>query len=409
MANSNMSINLSEISIGTETNNTNINNTKLQKGGWIWSSNFVNNNKKALLAAQNKNFAALSFMIDQNMINNFGEVNSEDGSTILHYLASSNINNKSGGGDVNANGIAQLILNNKNVKNFIDIQDNLGNTPMHLAVKSGNHVLASLLDKCGCDKDRKNHDGFKIASESEFVNNKSGGSRENISSRLINKNNNTSSPVDIDINLTQTNNNNTDSFVNNLVSKYSEQSNSNINTDILFNKINKSGGAKKSKTKKIKSQSNRGRELNRLLNRQADDIHRNVLDTIISLLKLDKANKKDEDTAKDYKAALWRKVRDDHPELKSNLDLTVKLKEMTTKEVLDKLDPKKGAKYREESRKRMEERIKESSEKGDKSDKMTEATPGSSSEEKAEKKEKKEAKKEKVKKEPKKKTAAKKK
>jgi hypothetical protein len=99
--------------------------------------------------------------------------------------------------------------------------------------------------------------------------------------------------------------------------------------------------------------------LNRMMARQSNKVHKEVLDTVMKHLKLDESNNDDVEKARDYKAVLWSMVKNDHADLTSNLDQSNKLLELTTIAVLKKIDPAKGAELRTESRKRRDERRKE--------------------------------------------------
>jgi hypothetical protein len=362
----------SEMSIGTDNNSdayTSKNNLNTQRGGFFWGSNKVGgdlsnaNNSKILLAAKEKNYNVVSFMVKNNMVSDFS-CKDQDQNSLLHYLAA-------GGGNTEALTVAKLIVNSSNVKNFINLQNGSGDTPLHVAVKNGCTGFASLLDSCGCDKKTENKDGFAVGVESESL---AGGGLSSKSS--LSKSQNTFFPFNFTQNssntretsfepmslnthkntqnTTQSTTNSTDAFIKNIVSKYN-------NYDMQDESI-LDGGAKKRSTKSKKSSKkskkikrNSGYELSRLISRQSNEIHDRVKEKIFELMKLDKNNEKDQEIMKNYKAVLWRLMMKEHPELTSNLDKSVQLEKMTTLEILKDIDPKKGIAYREESRQKRDE------------------------------------------------------
>lgn len=106
------------------------------------------------------------------------------------------------------------------------------------------------------------------------------------------------------------------------------------------------GGKKKSKAKE-----SRMSEFSRLINNQSNEIHERVVKKIMELMKVD------EQVARDYKAALWRKVKAEHPDMKSNLDLSVELEKLALKKNLKDVNLEEAKKIREESKKRRTEMI----------------------------------------------------
>jgi len=133
--------NYNSTSIGTESSNFN-----QQQGGFIWSNGCSNNDKKALLAAKQQNFHVVKFMIENDMITNYGACDN-DYKTLLHYLVSYK----------EFHDCIKLIIQKCDVKQFINKQDNDGNTALFLAVKHQNYKIADLLMKNGGDKTIKNN------------------------------------------------------------------------------------------------------------------------------------------------------------------------------------------------------------------------------------------------------------
>jgi len=67
------------LSIGTETPTN-------QRGGF-WGSSTSGNDKKALIAAKTGRFNVLEFMVNNDMISNYGTTDNE-GCTLVHYISS---------------------------------------------------------------------------------------------------------------------------------------------------------------------------------------------------------------------------------------------------------------------------------------------------------------------------------
>jgi len=78
-------------------------------------------------------------------------------------------------------------------------------------------------------------------------------------------------------------------------------------------------------------------ELSRLIKRQSDEIHDRTVKKIMELMNVD------EKTARNYKAAIYRKVKEAHPEL-NNLDRAVEMEKLAIKTELKKIDIKKVTK-----------------------------------------------------------------
>lgn len=422
-----------DLTVGTETVS---NTSEVQQGGFFWSHDgSTDNDKKALIAANEKKWEVVQFMIEQNMITNYGKQDN-DGLTLLHHIA-----NDRNFPDANMKLIQDKILSRQDVNSFINIQDNKGNTPLHLAVGAGNHGFAEQLIKAGAKKDIKNKEGLYIETETEYRISSERKVAPTFSTDIDDVNlkekirdvirdlfmRSKSTPVEsestigfktdtIDIKessvseiepyMTQKTGNikeqSTEDFINMLMEldkknkleepnkeflggeKYND--NDNKDTEALINKLinkylgndmnitNQLGG-KYIKTGQrklftyhggLKKKKSRSDELSRLINNQANEIHKRVTKTIMEIMKVD------EETARNYKAALWKKVKEKYPEMKSNLDLSVELEKITTKEELNKIDLEKAKKIREESKKRREEKRKEEKRKEEKRRKIKE-------------------------------------
>ncbi len=84
-------------------------------------------------------------------------------------------------------------------------------------------------------------------------------------------------------------------------------------------------------------------EMARNIARQSSDIHERTIEKIAHILKLDLQNPEDNKTARYYKAAIWRLVKEEHPEL-SNYDRSVEMEKNITEEKLKSIDIEKVSK-----------------------------------------------------------------
>ena len=84
-------------------------------------------------------------------------------------------------------------------------------------------------------------------------------------------------------------------------------------------------------------------EMARNIARQSSDIHERTIEKIASILKLDLKNPEDNKTVRYYKAAIWRLVKEEHPEL-SNYDRSVEMEKNITEEKLKSIDIEKVSK-----------------------------------------------------------------
>lgn len=135
-----------------------------QTGGFFWSSSSANskNDIAALEIARMKNFDILEkIFIDKDLMNNY-EAKDENGNTILHYLIMDSNHNFN---------FIKKILDKATADKIINIQNNEGDTPLILSVKSGDHELSGYLVKKGADKNIKNKQGFHVDSETEMPEN----------------------------------------------------------------------------------------------------------------------------------------------------------------------------------------------------------------------------------------------
>jgi len=78
-------------------------------------------------------------------------------------------------------------------------------------------------------------------------------------------------------------------------------------------------------------------DIAREISRQSSDIHERSVMKIIELLKLDKNNEKDVMKARNYKAAIYKMVKEKNP-LLNNFDRAVEMEKSITKEILKSID-----------------------------------------------------------------------
>jgi hypothetical protein len=78
-------------------------------------------------------------------------------------------------------------------------------------------------------------------------------------------------------------------------------------------------------------------EMARNIARQSNDIHERSIEKIAEILKLDLKNPEENKKVRNYKAAIWKMVKDKHPEL-SNYDRSVEMEKNITKDVLKSIN-----------------------------------------------------------------------
>jgi hypothetical protein len=410
--------NLSDISFSSEPQT-------MQDGGFL--SYFCGNKLESAVldAAKERNYAVIEFMVNKNLISSFKHKDNS-GNTLLHYLVSiQNPNVK----------LIEKILSHKDVKSFINCQNNEGNTPLISAVKAKNHDLCTLLLNHGADKSKKNKNGEHVDTETEeepsHVSAKEFSMLErtspifevNVSPKEVNEilepikklfarakkhhaeHTQTSEPSPIEITeseLMVMDPKDTDQFIDelqkklNMVSVSNNQPPTNVNTETTIKQLEKyisdkqtgggcgcggnndtdniisaignyfntslSGGAKKksstkksstkkSGTRKVKKYNDgvmeseeHGTELSRAINNQTGEIINKSIKTIQSIISENKKDfkglKDDEDTARAIKALIWKSIKDSNPDMKSSLDIAVKMEQMINKQLIKEFTAK---------------------------------------------------------------------
>ena len=153
----------SELSLGTEGNSLRTKGTqdsgKPMTGGFLWSSSKTcdDNNQKAILAASQGKHDTVQFMLDNDMISDLSACD-KNGNTLLHYLVKNATDEK--------DKTLCNVLKMPYIGNVVCVQNNDGDTPLHVCVKTGNMLLANRLVALGADKSIRNNKNQYISSES---------------------------------------------------------------------------------------------------------------------------------------------------------------------------------------------------------------------------------------------------
>jgi len=383
--------NISSIgSIGTESfsisSTTNTTNNNKQNGGGILDFLFSDNcGNIALLACKKGEFSTLSFLVREDQISDYTYQDSKTGYTVLHYVVSyyklipRNVE------------VLDKILSSDYVSSFVNIQDKeRGNTPLHLAILTRNFEVADKLLKAGAEKNVKNFDDEYVGTENPIesplppINRE----KEQAIPDKLNKENAKIINIDEEDIFAKTDEyqkeestdfanaiaafmgigqkdsaspslrlSNIDSskqittlsekdkqFVDSLDRKYDK--NDNNSTDFPIEEIIRnlqSGGKKihsninqrKMKTYSELSESsavdNQKQNLARMIENQASEIHERTITKIMQLLSIDR------EKAKAYKAALYAKIKKEHPEL-NNFDRAVEMEKLATINELEKIN-----------------------------------------------------------------------
>lgn len=110
------------------------------------------------------------------------------------------------------------------------------------------------------------------------------------------------------------------------------EANNKISSELFDKK--KSSSEESEKNKVLASELS---EMARNIARQSNDIHERSIQKIAELLKLDLNNPEDNKKARYYKAAIWKMIKEKHPEL-SNYDRSVEMEKNITKDKLKSID-----------------------------------------------------------------------
>jgi hypothetical protein len=135
---------------------------KKDKKGGFWF--FPNNTESiAIKACREREFGALSFIIRNDIVTDFCQVDETNKCTVLHYVC------KFCNSIPHVDIVINKILSSSNVSTFINLQDETGNTPLHIALENDNHELCNILIQAGANPQIKNHKGKYILTDDEPV------------------------------------------------------------------------------------------------------------------------------------------------------------------------------------------------------------------------------------------------
>lgn len=351
-----------------------------KKGGGLFGDD--DNSQKALKAAIEKEYAALSFLIRNGMVSDYTQQDPLTGQTILHYVA------RNYQKIPNSDEVINKILADSSVGSFINIQDKNNDTPLHIALESGNQPLVNAFIRAGADPKIKGNLGRYIVEDnaadqsSVFVAKQplmegSETDIRNVINKLIaidrapESDYSAAMPKTLNTEIFQT-----DKFLDELSKpkEYTIKINSlpsnlsNLTGGKLINGSrrlnayseyeNMFGGdsdddddncskKSKSKSKKHKTKYNKAatdseieqdmRGLSRQAHSQVDTIHERTVNTIIKILNLDPTNEADKKKARIYKGVLYRRVKTEQPDLKG-YDRAIEMEKLATRENLDNID-----------------------------------------------------------------------
>lgn len=306
------------LSVDTESNSDSSDIGDFQNGGFFWAENDQDHGKLALKALNEKNYDAFNFLVTNGVVQNF-DVKDSTGSTILHKVVES--------GNPT---LVKNVLNNQNIGSIINAKSNNGDTPLIMAVKSGNDEIAHLLVSRGADRSIRNNEGFYVGTETEAE------------KEVVSKTNVASSNIANDLDMSK----DTESILDSIFDSYMKKQKQ--VADSKQTGGSKQSGASRSSNVQFGSREmfmpkSRGAELERkesketvqkAMREESSKIHDRVVQKIQELLSVDV------DTAKVYKSLLWTYMKDKHPEL-SNYDRTVEMEKNTNLEFLTKTFTKK--------------------------------------------------------------------
>ena len=215
-------------------------------------------------------------MIENSMYSNIQSTDS-NGKNILHHL--SKVNN-------NDNSLIEKVLALNSSHDFINKQDNQGNTPIHCSVLNNNMSMCQTLIESGGNKKIKNDEGLFVETTEER-------------------------------------------------SELSENNQQLLDEKVMEGGREKVVGERKNKYLKenrvLQSRvSVESRELAKLIQNQASEIHDRVKNKIMEIMKVN------QEEMKYIKAAIYQWVKKNNPDL-SNFDRAVEMEKNTNKEFIEEL------------------------------------------------------------------------
>lgn len=142
--------------IGTQTDNN-----VLSGGGLFSSSNDNKANEAVVIAAHQKKYNIVAFLMANNLVTDYSTKSKHTGRTLLQYIII----------DYplipQADYIINIILQNKSISSHINSQDKEGNTALHLAAMTNNDSLCELLVSAGANQNIRNKNGRYVGTETE--------------------------------------------------------------------------------------------------------------------------------------------------------------------------------------------------------------------------------------------------
>jgi len=317
---------------------------KNQRGGFFWNTKDTSVENLVWEAIEDMEWRTACFLIERATSFDLNKVDKR-GNTILHYLPKLK--------KENLNVVAKLV-SKPNFEEVVNKQNDQGNTALHEAVFAGEFRLAKLFKANGAKTDIKNNDGFfviidelskglRVTSEGEFLSD-----TEPVKTREVLQQQSQDEGITESLNF--------------LDSDTEELQGDNI-TDNEFQKEfqkefqeeiqeNPQAGGKRKLDKykpdvsemseiygyrKLIMDPDAGdkKDTSQIVKAQAKTIHKDVVEMISKLLDVD------ESKAKLYKSGLWSMVREQFPDLTSNLEKSLKMKKIATKANLNKIDIEK--------------------------------------------------------------------
>lgn len=125
-------------------------NKDMQNGGFLFRSKCTTDNNVLLKLYENGHHELVYGLIDNDLITNY-EYADNNGNTILHCTVSNN--------DYN---MVEHIMNNKLAKQIINMQNSVGDTALHIAVRNGSERMADILVHSGANMTIKNKQGEHV-------------------------------------------------------------------------------------------------------------------------------------------------------------------------------------------------------------------------------------------------------
>lgn len=393
----------SATTISTEKTSTEAEN-HLQKGGFLFGPS---NDSKVLKAARDSKFEVVDFFLSEDLVSDLS-LQDELGNTLLHYLSMNYSKNET------AKKLTKKLLSRSDLSYFIDIQNKQGDTPLLVGVSNEEDSLCDILIERGADKKIKNAQGYHVSENSQsdpvlddllshkqsdngafsLINmspdNGNNAQLPPMLMQILNKSLDKESDLPtIDLRLTESHPvQSRGSPVMAHASEPYQSAESDTLTQDLIDELKRTylddqaqtGGAKKKRNRKrlrgnskvavgqrrMNTYNENDAMLRRAHQSQTTMIHDSTVEQIMEIMKVER------DEARYIKAAIYRKVKDEMPEL-GGLDRALEMKKRANEEYIKSLGKKyldevKSAisKYYEEKTKMQKEKPKKEAKKDDK-------------------------------------------